>query len=566
MSRVAVIGVGAMGSRFARRFLESGHEVVVWNRTPGKATPLIAAGATMAETPAAAAEAADVVITMVADPPALRAVTEGPAGVAAGVGGETTVIEMSTVGPAAVDRLASALPAGTGLLDAPVLGSLAEAESGSLTIFVGGEGALVERFTPLLSVLGSPSHVGPRGAGAAAKLVANATLFGVLALLGEALALAEGLGLSRDAGFGVLVRTPLAVQAERRRRAVETGDYPRRFSLALACKDADLIAEAAAGAGVELRVAAAAAQWLADTLTAGWGDLDYAAVLARILRSQAPGPPSVIAASGAGAPQAGEQAPDLDFDGLIVDLDGVVWVGATAVPGSVSAIARLRARGVRLLFVTNDPRGSRAEYATRLRALGVPVDEGEIVTSGSALAAFLGEREGVGTTAFVIGSPSLKGELAQAGLELLAGDAGREAEIVAVGGHDGFDYTELRIATQAVRCGARLYAAGRDATFPMPDGPWPGTGSVVAAVEVAAGKTAIAVGKPEPFIFDVARSLLAGCRRVAIVGDNLAADVAGGKRAGLTTILVLTGASGRDDVATAEVTPDVVLPDLAALV
>jgi HAD superfamily hydrolase (TIGR01450 family) len=166
----------------------------------------------------------------------------------------------------------------------------------------------------------------------------------------------------------------------------------------------------------------------------------------------------------------------------------------------------------------------------------------------------------------VIGSRSLSLELRHAGLELLPGDAGRNAEIVAVGGHDCFNYEELRIATQAVHRGARLYAAGRDATFPMPDGPWPGTGAVVASVEVAGGKAAITVGKPERFIFDIARSLLAGCRRVAIVGDNLAADISGGKRAGLTTILVLTGTSRRDEVRDAEVRPDIVLPDLAALI
>jgi len=261
----------------------------------------------------------------------------------------------------------------------------------------------------------------------------------------------------------------------------------------------------------------------------------------------------------------GEPGPDPRFDGLIIDLDGVVWVGATAVPGAIAAIAQLRARGIRLLFMTNDPRGSRAEYAARLSALGVQVDEGEIATSGSALAALVREREGAGTTAFVIGTPSLKGELTQAGLELLAGEAGREAEVVAVSGHDGFNYDELRIATQALRRGARLYAAGRDATFPMPDGPWPATGAVVAAVEVAGGKRAISVGKPEPVLFELARSLLGDCRRVAIVGDNLAADIAGGNRAGLTTILVLTGTSGRDDIAGAEVTPDIVLPDLAAV-
>jgi phosphoglycolate/pyridoxal phosphate phosphatase family enzyme len=257
---------------------------------------------------------------------------------------------------------------------------------------------------------------------------------------------------------------------------------------------------------------------------------------------------------------------DLNFDGLIVDLDGVVWVGPTAVPGSVDAIARLRADGVRLVFLTNDPRGSRAEYTARLGALGVTADASEIVTSGSALASFLAEREGAGTTAFVIGSPSLQDEVAQAGLELLRGEDGRAADVVAVGGHEGFDYGELRIATHALRRGARLYAAGRDATFPMPDGPWPGTGSLVAAVEVAGGRPAVAVGKPEPFIFEIARSLLAPCRRVAIVGDNLASDIAGGQRAGLTTILVLTGTNRREDLAGAAAAPDVVLPDLAALV
>src|SRR5437764_15232744 len=99
----------------------------------------------------------------------------------------------------------------------------------------------------------------------------------------------------------------------------------------------------------------------------------------------------------------------------------------------------------------------------------------------------------------------------------------------------------------------------------MPDGPWPGTGSIVAAVEVGGGTRAIAVGKPEPAIFDVARSLLAGCRRIAIVGDNLDADIAGGNRAGLTTVLVLTGTSTSDDLAGCDVTPDIVFPDLAAL-
>jgi 3-hydroxyisobutyrate dehydrogenase-like beta-hydroxyacid dehydrogenase len=288
MTTLAVIGLGAMGGRIVHRFMDSGHEVLVWNRTPDKMAPLADLGAVPAENPADAAQRADAVITMVSDPAALRAVTEGPTGVAAGISGPATVIEMSTVGPAAVARLASVLPAGTGLLDAPVLGSIAEAETGSLKIFVGGPGSLVEKWTPLLSTLGSPIPVGPLGAGAASKLVANLTLFGSLGVLGEAIALAEGLGMTRDTAFDVLAATPLASQSERRRRGIETGDYPARFPLSLARKDADLIAEAATAIGVDLRLGAAAAAWLIDAEEAGWGDRDYSAILAKIIGTAGP--------------------------------------------------------------------------------------------------------------------------------------------------------------------------------------------------------------------------------------------------------------------------------------
>jgi glycerol-1-phosphatase len=254
------------------------------------------------------------------------------------------------------------------------------------------------------------------------------------------------------------------------------------------------------------------------------------------------------------------------IDGLIVDLDGVVWVGGAAIPGSVEALAELRARGVRIVFLTNDPRGWRADYAARLRALGIAASESEIVTSASALAQYVREREGAGTTAFVIGVRAFKEELADAGLAVLEEEAGRDAEVVAIGGHDDFDYAELRTAAFAIRGGARLYAAGRDPTYPMPDGLWPGTGAIVAAVEAAGGRPAIAVGKPEPYIFAIARELLDGCRRVAIVGDGLDTDIAGGRRAGLETILVLTGTATREDVASAAVTPGVVVPNLAAFV
>ena len=262
-----------MGSRIALRLVDAGHELTVWNRTAAKAEPL---GIPVAASPAEAASRAEVVITMVADPPALEAVTEGPDGVAAGAGDDATVIEMSTVGPASIEHLASILSAR--LLDAPVLGSLAEAEAGTLSIFVGGEQELFERRRDLLSALGKSLYVGPSGSGAAAKLVANSTLINAIGALGEALALAEALGLSRESAFDVLGTTVLAAQAERRRPALESGEFPPRFPLRLARKDADLIAEQ----GLDLRLTQAGRSWLAE---AGDGDQDYSAVLLRILEA-----------------------------------------------------------------------------------------------------------------------------------------------------------------------------------------------------------------------------------------------------------------------------------------
>ncbi|HEX2058952.1 MAG TPA: NAD(P)-dependent oxidoreductase [Actinomycetota bacterium] len=286
MTRIAVVGLGAMGRRIARRLLDAGHDLHVWNRTAAKAQELAAAGAAVAASPADAAAPADVVITMVADPAALAAVTEGPDGVAAGATAGTHVLEMSTVGPRAIERLRSALPREVNLLDAPVLGSLTEVENATLRVFAGGDRAAFDRVRPLMESLGTPIYAGPLGAGAAAKLVANSTLFGVLGVLGEAIQLADALGLDRGVAFDVLSATPVGAQADRRRASLESGDFPLRFALALAHKDADLVAAAAEEAGADLRVAAAARSWVVEAEAAGLGESDYSRVLELIARAR----------------------------------------------------------------------------------------------------------------------------------------------------------------------------------------------------------------------------------------------------------------------------------------
>jgi 3-hydroxyisobutyrate dehydrogenase/2-hydroxy-3-oxopropionate reductase len=280
MTAVAWIGLGAMGSRMAARIRDAGHELVVWNRTREKAEEL---GAAIAASPREAAERADVVFTMLADPHALRAVTEGDDGLRAGLRQGSVLVDMSTVGPQAVAELAERMPAGVSLLDVPVLGSLPQAEAGTLKLFAGGDDAAFERVAPLLETLGETLRTGPLGSGAAAKLVANATLVGTMTLLGETLALADALGLPRDTAWKVLAETPLAAQAERRRPAVESGDYSPRFKLSLARKDAELVEEAGEARGIDLPALSAAREHLAAAEAAGLGGEDYVAVITHIL-------------------------------------------------------------------------------------------------------------------------------------------------------------------------------------------------------------------------------------------------------------------------------------------
>jgi glycerol-1-phosphatase len=254
-----------------------------------------------------------------------------------------------------------------------------------------------------------------------------------------------------------------------------------------------------------------------------------------------------------------------EYDGLLVDLDGVVWIGKEPVPGSAGALAALIGAGKPIVFVTNNPGRPASTYAERLQAAGVPAEEGQIVTAGMVTAALAAERAGEGTGSFVIGAAAFKDTAAAAGLELLDGEAGRDARAVLVSGHRGFDYDELLTATLALQSGAMLFATSRDPTLPMPGGAWPGTGSVLAAIETASGAVAEIGGKPERRLFELACERIPTDGRMAMVGDRLASDIEGGRRAGLATVLVLSGASTRADAEAAEPPPDHVVDDLAAL-
>jgi len=253
------------------------------------------------------------------------------------------------------------------------------------------------------------------------------------------------------------------------------------------------------------------------------------------------------------------------FDGLLIDLDGVVWIGREPVPGSPEALRALLEAGKRLVFVTNNPGKPPAAYADRLAEMGVAVGEAQIVTAGVVVARLAAEAAGDGGSAFVIGAPALKEMVAATGTRLLEGEEGREADAVVVSGHRGFDYGELLTAKRALDRGAALLATSRDPTMPFPGGEVPGTGAVLAAVETASGKRATIAGKPERHLFEMAREGLGGAESVAMIGDRLSSDIEGGRRAGLETVLVLSGTTTRAEAEAADPAPDFLLEDLIGL-
>lgn len=253
------------------------------------------------------------------------------------------------------------------------------------------------------------------------------------------------------------------------------------------------------------------------------------------------------------------------YDGVLLDLDGCLWVGDASIEGATEAVTALREAGKRIVFLTNDPARSPDEYVRKLWRLGFRASADEMVTVGIATEHLLAERGG--GSAFVIGPVPFVEHVALAGLRIVNGtDLAARADLVAVAGHERFDYAELRTATQAVMRGATLIGAGRDATFPMPDGAWPGTGAVLAAVEAATGRTADAItGKPEAPMYVAARAII-GEGRLLAVGDRLDADVAGARAAGIDSALVLTGVTSELEAARADPAPTYVAASLAALV
>lgn len=239
----------------------------------------------------------------------------------------------------------------------------------------------------------------------------------------------------------------------------------------------------------------------------------------------------------------------------VLDLDGVVWLADEPIPGAAEAIARLRAHGESVAFVTNNSSVPRTAVAAKLTSFGI--DPGDSVITSAMAAATLVDP---GETVLLCGGPGIRAELEPRGIRVVSEGP---ADAVVVGWHREFDYERMRVAVEAVRRGARLIGTNDDATYPTPDGLIPGGGAILASIETASGVVPIVAGKPYPPMVELVRHRL-GTTGVA-VGDRADTDGRFARALGYRFALVLSGVTTPADLPV-DPTPDDIEADLASLV
>ncbi len=266
---------------------------------------------------------------------------------------------------------------------------------------------------------------------------------------------------------------------------------------------------------------------------------------------------------------------------LILDMDGVLWRGGEPLGDLPELFARLRALGISFVFVTNNATRTVEDYVERLRRFGVEVEPWQVLNSALAAAEALRQEFPHGAEVYVFGEKGLKQTLAEAGFRIAnpwdddqegKADAskqilarGVDAVVAALNRH--CNYYSLETAALLIRRGALFIATNPDRTFPIPEGKAPGAGALVAALEAATDVQARVVGKPQPFLFRLAlRRLGSRPDETLVVGDRLETDIAGGQAANCRTALVLSGVTTKEQAMAWEPSPDLIAPDLTAVV
>ena len=252
---------------------------------------------------------------------------------------------------------------------------------------------------------------------------------------------------------------------------------------------------------------------------------------------------------------------------LILDMDGVLWRGETPLPGLADFFTTLRHNNIQFVLATNNASKTPAMYVEKLARFGVEVEQDLVFTSAEATGQYVAERYARETAVFVVGDVGLQTAIQTRGFRLLTVDevlAGETAVFVVAGFNPNTVYAQLAAGSLLIRKGADFIGTNPDLTFPSEYGQLPGAGSILAFIQAATGVEPTVIGKPGPLIFQLAMQKLGGTpQNTAMVGDRLETDIAGGKAAGIQTILVLSGISQRNDVAQANgLQPDFIFTDI----
>lgn len=281
-TKIALLGLGLMGSGMAGRLLDAGYPLTIWNRTPDKAQPLEARGARLAKSPREAAAGAALVISMLADVPVCRDVWLGRGEALVDIAPGTILIDSSTVSVEWIVELEQAAREhGCDLVDAPVTGSKPQAEAGQLLFLAGGSSATVNKVTPILKAMGRDVvHVGPAGSGARLKLINNFLAGSQAAALAEALSLIERSGLDREKALGVLTEgAPGSPMVKLLSGRMTARQYEPNFVLRLMAKDLRYAVTEADHQALDLDMGRAALRVFEHAIAAGQGDDDMSAVV-----------------------------------------------------------------------------------------------------------------------------------------------------------------------------------------------------------------------------------------------------------------------------------------------
>jgi 4-nitrophenyl phosphatase len=249
-------------------------------------------------------------------------------------------------------------------------------------------------------------------------------------------------------------------------------------------------------------------------------------------------------------------------EGLIVDMDGVLWRGDEPLPGLTRFFDVLRRCGVRFVLATNNPSRRPEGFVEKARRLGVLLEATQVVSSASVTLEYLADHYPAGTRVHVIGEEPLHEMVAEAGYTV----ADDRVAVVVAAMDRRMTYETLKRGTLLLRGGADFVATNPDASYPSEEGIVPGSGTMVAALTASSGRTPVVMGKPYAGLFDLAlRRLGLPGSHVASLGDRLDADIAGGRAFGLSTILVFSGYTRPEDLQTSPVKPDLACRDISEL-